>query len=108
MTQPPAPVAPPPKATAETAPLVVKLGGDVVEGGALVTVAADLRAVWQSGAALMVVHGGGPQATQLSERLGLTPRLVGGRRITDEPTLDVMKMVVSGRLNVDLVAALRG
>ena len=53
------------------------------------------------------MHGGGPQATELGRRLGLEPRLVGGRRITDAPTLDVMKMVVAGRLNVDLVAALR-
>ena len=88
--------------------MVVKLGGDVLEGPALSVVAADLKNLWDiGGGGLMVVHGGGPQATRLSERLGLTPRLVGGRRITDEATLDVMKMVVSGKLNVDLVAALR-
>ena len=44
----------------------------------------------------MVVHGGGPQATTLSRRLGLEPRLVGGRRITEIATLDVVKMVVAG------------
>jgi acetylglutamate kinase len=97
--------------------VVVKLGGDVLEGATLALVAADLRAVASpaasgvSGASttrrLVVVHGGGPQATAMSERLGLVPRVVGGRRITDAPTLDVMKMVVAGRLNVDLVAALR-
>ena len=55
-----------------------------------------------------MVHGGGPQATALSQRLGIEPRLVGGRRITDAATLEVIKMVVAGQLNVDLVAALRG
>lgn len=87
--------------------VVVKLGGDVLQGAELGVVAADLAAVWRRGSRLVVVHGGGPQATRMSERLGLTPRLVGGRRITDAATLDVMKMIVSGLLNVDLVAALR-
>ncbi|HEY8926284.1 MAG TPA: acetylglutamate kinase [Polyangia bacterium] len=93
--------------------IVVKLGGDVLEGEALVAVAADVAAVARpSGGAgtpprLILVHGGGPQATALSERLGLAPRIVGGRRVTDAATLDVMKMVVAGQLDVDLVVALR-
>lgn len=87
--------------------VVVKLGGDVLEGAALELVAGDLAGVWLAGRPLLVVHGGGPQVTRLSERLGLTPRLVGGRRITDEQTLEIMEMVVPGRLSVELVAALR-
>jgi acetylglutamate kinase len=87
--------------------LVVKLGGDVFEPALLGAVAAELPAVLAAGWRPLVVHGGGPQATALSERLGLTPVLVGGRRVTDAPTLDVMKMTVAGKLNVDLVAALR-
>lgn len=94
-------------------PVVIKLGGDVLEGEVLVTVAADVAAVARdaldggSGARVIVVHGGGPQATALSEALGLVPRVVGGRRITDAATLEVMKMVVAGKLDVDLVVALR-
>ena len=101
---------PPTPAPNGRAPVVVKLGGDVLEGATLALVAADLRQLAAStewGGRIVVVHGGGPQATAMSERLGLQPRLVGGRRITDGPTLDVMKMVVAGRMNVDLVAALR-
>jgi acetylglutamate kinase len=86
---------------------VVKLGGDVLAGAALTTVAADLARARADGHRLVIVHGGGPQATELSRRLGIEPRLVGGRRVTDEPTLDVMKMVVAGKLNADLVGALR-
>jgi acetylglutamate kinase len=96
------------------APVVIKLGGDVLEGEALLTVAADVAAVAGKfhggsldGAPVIVVHGGGPQATALSEALGLVARVVGGRRITDAATLDVMKMVVAGKLDVDLVVALR-
>ena len=86
---------------------VVKLGGDVLGGAALGVVAAQLARARADGWRVVVVHGGGPQATELSRRLGLEPKLVGGRRITDEATLDVMKMVVAGKLNVDLCAALR-
>jgi acetylglutamate kinase len=85
---------------------VIKLGGDVLDGDALAAVAADIARA-RANRRFIIVHGGGPQATALAGRLGLQSRLVGGRRITDAPTLDVMKMVVAGRLNVDLVTALR-
>jgi acetylglutamate kinase len=87
--------------------VVVKLGGDVLGGPALALVAGEIAKARAAGARVVVVHGGGPQATELSRRLGLEPRIVGGRRVTDEATLDVMKMVVAGKLNVDLCAALR-
>jgi acetylglutamate kinase len=83
------------------------LGGEVVGDPRLGHIARDLRALVDGGDRLLLVHGGGPQATALSRRLGLEPRILGGRRVTDEPTLQVMKMVVAGELNVDLCAALR-
>jgi acetylglutamate kinase len=52
------------------------------------------------------VHGGGPQATELQTKLGQTPRIVAGRRITDADALEVMKMTVAGKVNVDACAAL--
>ena len=87
--------------------IVVKLGGEVVGDARLASIAADLGVLARAGERVVVVHGGGPQATALSKRLGIEPRLVGGRRITDGPTLSVVKMVVAGELNVDLCAALR-
>ncbi|HVZ74170.1 MAG TPA: acetylglutamate kinase [Polyangia bacterium] len=87
--------------------VVLKLGGDVLAPPKLETVADDVARARAAGHRLVIVHGGGPQATDLSKRLGIEPRLVGGRRVTDGPTLDVVKMVVAGKLNVDLVAALR-
>jgi acetylglutamate kinase len=56
---------------------------------------------------LVVVHGGGPQATALSRRLGTEPRMVAGRRVTDDAALEVAKLVYAGQLNVELLAALR-
>lgn len=91
---------------APTRTFVVKLGGEVVRSEGLADLAADLRDIVASGIRVVIVHGGGPQATELSKRLGMTPTIVGGRRVTDEQTLDVMKMTVAGQVNVDLCAAL--
>lgn len=86
--------------------VVVKVGGEVLAGPEVEALAADLRALVDRGDRVAVAHGGGPQATALQQRLGLEPRQIAGRRVTDAATLDVMKMVVAGKLNVDLCAAL--
>ncbi len=85
-------------------PVVIKLGGEVIASAQLAAVAADVAAMAASG--VVLVHGGGPQASALQEKLGQTPVKIAGRRVTDAATLDVMKMVVAGQLNVDLCAAL--
>jgi acetylglutamate kinase len=87
---------------------VVKLGGDVLgTPETLDDVAAQIALLSSLGIRIVVVHGGGPQATALSRRLGVEPQVVAGRRITDDTALEVAKMVYAGQLNVDLLAALR-
>ncbi|HEY2517357.1 MAG TPA: acetylglutamate kinase [Polyangiaceae bacterium] len=86
--------------------VVLKLGGEVVQSEHLAAIASDVAEMRAAGRAVVVVHGGGPQATELQKKLGQTPQMVAGRRVTDADTLDVMKMVVAGRVNVDLCAAL--
>jgi acetylglutamate kinase len=87
---------------------VVKLGGEVLsDPDVRDQVAGQLSLLSSLSIRLVVVHGGGPQATALSRRLGQEPRLVAGRRITDDAALEVAKMVYAGQLNVDLLAALR-
>jgi acetylglutamate kinase len=86
--------------------IVLKLGGEIVHAPELDVVAKDLRALVAGSHRVAIVHGGGPQATALQKRLGLETRMVAGRRYTDEPTLDVMKYVVAGALNVDLCGRL--
>jgi acetylglutamate kinase len=87
---------------------VVKLGGDVVRNPeALDHVAAQLALLASLGIRLVVVHGGGPQATALSRRLGSEPTIIAGRRVTDDQALEVAKMVYGGQLNIDLLASLR-
>ncbi|MFO0551022.1 MAG: acetylglutamate kinase [Polyangiaceae bacterium] len=85
--------------------VVIKLGGEVIASAELPAIAADVAALSRS-VRVVLVHGGGPQATKLQEKLGQTPIKIAGRRVTDAATLDVMKMVVAGHLNVDLCAAL--
>ncbi len=87
---------------------VVKLGGDVLaDREVLDQVAAQLALLYSLSIRLVVVHGGGPQASAMSRRLGQEPQLIAGRRVTDSGALEVAKMVYAGLLNTDLLAALR-
>jgi acetylglutamate kinase len=86
--------------------IVIKVGGEIVKSSALRVVAAEVAAAAGRGDRVIMVHGGGPQLSAMQKTLGLTPNIVAGRRVTDEATLEVMKMVVGGQLNIDLCAAL--
>jgi acetylglutamate kinase len=86
--------------------VVIKLGGEVVASSYMAPIAADVTAMVGHGERVVLVHGGGPQATELQKKLGQKPKIVGGRRITDAETLEVMKMAVAGKVNVDACAAL--
>jgi acetylglutamate kinase len=88
-------------------PCVVKVGGELVRDAREREVLAHaIAALVLEGTDVVVVHGGGPQATALQKQLGIEPRLVGGRRITDAATLDVMKRAVGGEVNIDLTTAM--
>lgn len=87
---------------------VVKLGGEVLKDQhALDGVAAQVSLLHSLGIRLVVVHGGGPQASALSRRLGAEPVIVAGRRVTDDAALEVAKMVYAGSLNTAVLASLR-
>ncbi len=96
----------PSEAGNRTAVVVLKVGGEVVASPAMARVAAGVAALRRAGEHVLIVHGGGQQATDLQKRLGQTPRVVAGRRITDAETLEVMKMTVAGKVNVDACATL--
>ncbi|MCE9638395.1 MAG: acetylglutamate kinase [Planctomycetes bacterium] len=87
---------------------LVKIGGALADDKkALASMAQDIALLHNVGIKVSVVHGGGPQATQLSARLGLESRFIDGRRITDEGTLEVAKMVFAGKISLDILGALR-
>ena len=86
---------------------VVKLGGDVLaDQHNLDQVAEQLALLASLSIRLVVVHGGGPQASALSRRLGIEPQIIAGRRVTDDATLEVTTMVYRGLLNTQVVSAL--
>lgn len=87
---------------------VVKLGGNLCAPGKLLDSVVDqLALLHQLGIRIVVVHGGGDQANTLSTRLGLRPDIFAGRRVTDDATLEVVKMAFAGTVNTDVVAAFR-
>ena len=61
----------------------------------------------QVGIRVVLVHGGGPQLTQVQESLGLTPRMVAGRRVTDGKSMEVTSMVLNGLVNTQILGMCR-
>ena len=89
------------------ATVVVKFGGHAMVDDALsAEFARDIVLMHQVGLKPVIVHGGGPQIGAWLDRLGLTSTFVGGRRVTDADTLEVASMVLVGKVNHGLVAAI--
>ncbi|MGH7641452.1 MAG: acetylglutamate kinase [Candidatus Dormibacteria bacterium] len=87
--------------------VVVKLGGAAMdEGVARDTVLQDLVLLRFVGLRPVLVHGGGKEITALAGALGLTTEFVDGLRVTDDKTMEVAKMVLTGKINPDLVGAI--
>ena len=87
---------------------VVKFSGKVTEDhDRLMTLAEELALLHQVGIRVCVVHGGGKQLTQLAEKLGVEQTIIEGRRVTDDDTLEMAKMIFAGKINTDILAALR-
>jgi acetylglutamate kinase len=89
-------------------PLVLKLGGELLESPAQRAQVAAVAAVVASTRPLVVIHGGGRAIDVELARRGIAPKKVDGLRVTDAPTLDVVVAVLGGSSNTDLVAALVG
>lgn len=93
-----APAAP---TTATAAPIVFKIGGhEIADADFLRALATTIS---QLGAPAIIIHGGGPEITQLQQLMGIVPRYVDGVRITDEPSMAVVEMVLAGVVNKRLV-----
>jgi acetylglutamate kinase len=90
--------------------VVVKYGGNALAGSdtadPLSAFCEDIVLMHLVGIHVVVVHGGGPQITELMRRLGKEPRFVEGRRVTDEETIDIVRMALVGKVNREIVAAI--
>ena len=84
---------------------VVKYGGSAMTREHLrESFAKDVVLLRYVGINVVIVHGGGPQISETLERFGIKPKFVGGMRKTDEETMHVVEMVLSGDINKDIVA----
>jgi acetylglutamate kinase len=84
--------------------LVIKYGGAAMERADLkAPFALDVILLRLVGINPVIVHGGGPQIGNLMKRLGKEPRFVGGMRVTDAETMDIVEMVLVGKINKEIV-----
>lgn len=87
---------------------VVKLSGKVTEDrDQLISLAEELALLHQVGIRTCVVHGGGKQLSELAKKMGVEQTIIEGRRVTDDETLEMAKMIFAGKINTDILAALR-
>jgi len=87
---------------------VVKLSGKVTEDREnLTSLAEELALLHQVGIHICVVHGGGKQLSELAHKLGVAQTIIDGRRVTNDATLEMAKMIFAGKINTDILAALR-
>lgn len=90
--------------------VVVKYGGNALAGAsdedALALFAQDVVLMHTVGIRCVVVHGGGPQINGMLARLGIESRFHGGLRVTDAATMEVVRMVLNGSVNPEVVAAI--
>ncbi len=89
--------------------VVVKFGGHAMVDEQLKRdFALDIILLKYIGINPVVVHGGGPQISDLLKRLGKESRFVGGMRVTDKETMDVVEMVLVGQVNQEIVGLING
>jgi acetylglutamate kinase len=87
--------------------VVIKYGGSAMEDPALADLfAQDVVLMRLVGMNPVVVHGGGPQISDLMRRLGKEPEFVEGLRVTDAETIDIVRMALVGKVNREIVASL--
>jgi acetylglutamate kinase len=89
--------------------IVVKYGGNALhdaDGDPLDVFASDISLMHSVGLRPVVVHGGGPQISAMLDRLGTVAEFRDGLRVTDADTLDIVRMVLVGKVNKDIVGAI--
>jgi acetylglutamate kinase len=86
--------------------VVVKLGGAAIDKESDLALAQDVLLLRSVGVRCVLVHGGGPQVDTMLRRVGKEPEFRDGLRVTDAETLEIVRMVLVGKINRDLVATI--
>ena len=93
----------------DNAIVVIKIGGNAIgDQGMLDSFARDVALMKQVGVNPVVVHGGGPMINDMLARMGVKSEFVGGKRISDRRTVEIVEMVLSGSINKKIVQAING
>ena len=88
--------------------IVVKYGGNAMINEQLKEqVMEDIALLWLIGVKVVLVHGGGPEISDVMSKLGKKPEFVDGLRVTDKETVDIVQMVLAGKVNKSLVTLLQ-
>ena len=84
--------------------VVVKYGGNaMINENLKQQVMEDIVLLWLIGVKIVLIHGGGPEITEMMDKLGKRPEFVDGLRVTDRETVDIVQMVLAGKVNKTLV-----
>ncbi len=84
--------------------VVVKYGGNAMVNDQLKQqVMEDIVLLWLIGVKVVLVHGGGPEISEMMSKLGKQPNFINGLRVTDKETVDIVQMVLAGKVNKTLV-----
>ena len=86
--------------------VVVKIGGAAIDRDSDLALAQDVLLLRSVGVRCVLVHGGGPQVDAMLRRVGKEPEFKDGLRVTDADTLEIVRMVLVGKINRDLVATI--
>ncbi len=87
--------------------VVIKYGGNAMVNEHLKEqVMEDIVLLWLIGVKVVLVHGGGPEISELMAKLGKVPEFIDGLRVTDKETVDIVQMVLAGKVNKSLVSFL--
>lgn len=87
--------------------IMIKYGGHaMIDEAAMSSTARDTVLLKYVGMQPIVVHGGGPEISRSMDKMGKEPKFIGGLRVTDSETLEIIKMVLVGKINTEIVSKL--
>lgn len=87
---------------------IIKFSGKVTEDKeVLASLVEEIALLHQVGIKICVIHGGGKQLSELANKLGVAQTIIEGRRVTNDDTLDLAKMIFAGKINTEVLAAFR-
>ena len=88
--------------------VVIKYGGNaMIDENLKMQVMEDIALLWLIGVKVVLVHGGGPEISETMKRLGKQAQFVNGLRVTDRETVDIVQMVLAGKVNKSLVSLIQ-